>query len=132
MYIECMQRLRWLGYISAEEWTKDRIVFYDAIKHFIIKNQELCTLSSDKLQLDLTIRTDNLFCCPLWTTSLVGNYFLEISDIVCYIYNYDLTSAEWDMYVNARNTSGLSFVYSCLASRKQSVGSDGTYQEISL
>lgn len=36
------------------------------------------------------------------------------------------------MYVNTWNTSGLSFVYSCLSSWKQSVGSDGTYQEISL
>ena len=70
------------------------------MKHWIIKNQELCTLSTDKLQLDLTIRTDNLFCCPLRTTSLASAFYLEISDIVCYIYNYDLTAEERSMYVD--------------------------------
>lgn len=102
MYTESLQWLWWMGYKTAEERTKDKVVFYDAMKHFLLVNNEIPTISSDKLQFDMTIRSDNLFCNPVRTELINGAYFIELSDITVYVYSYELNQAEWAMYLDAR------------------------------
>jgi len=94
--------------------------------------QEIPAVIGDKFDIDFTIDASHIFCNPIRTTALASTFHMEISEIDIYIFYYALTEEQRRMFLEQRNSGGLTFVYRVFSTEAKEADSNALYQNTKM
>jgi len=109
---EVKKRNKLLINVWAGNDKDERAIWYKASDHFILPNNPLPLVVTDKLEFTFTISHENLICNPDRTANVDGTFArVDLTDICYYVYSFVMSESERNDFIKVRNSGGIPFVY---------------------
>lgn len=99
---EALQRLKMLGgtAVGTEETRSDKIIFYSARDHFLLPQNEIPAVISDKCEMKFILSSENLTCSSDRLNTDSSDCFYELSEIDFYIYSFALSDLQTQAFID--------------------------------